>query len=194
MIPTPSPPHPPRVVAVAGPSDAGKTTLVERLVPRLAETGRVGTIKPIHHEIEIDAPGTDTHRHRTAGADAVVGVTPTLTFDIEETGKRDPRSTGAAERAFGIERDHGDRRELEALANALARLERRKFDYVIVEGFAAAPLPTILVGDRSPDAIGGEVVGRGADDLEELLETIRGLEPIQSVRSKSATDGDEPSA
>ncbi len=79
-----------RAVCLAGPSDAGKTSLVEELVERLATDGRVATVKSIHHDIEIDTPGSDTHRHRTAGAETVVGITPTLTFDITTRGKRDP--------------------------------------------------------------------------------------------------------
>ncbi|WP_339103830.1 molybdopterin-guanine dinucleotide biosynthesis protein B [Haloterrigena salinisoli] len=165
-----------RVVCLAGPSDSGKTTLVERLVPRLADHGRVATVKSIHHDIEIDTPGADTHRHRTAGAETVVGVTPELTFDISTRGKRDPpdRPDGLGP----LEGAADDDPELRALASTLERLEDRGYAFVVVEGFAAAPLPTILVGDRDPSAVGGPVVGRGADDLEGLVETVRGLEPL----------------
>lgn len=161
-----------RVVCLAGPSDSGKTTLVEKLVPKLAEDGRVATVKSIHHDIEIDTPGTDTHRHRTAGAETVVGITPELTFDITTRGKRDPPPS-----PDGDERFEADDPELQALASTLARLERRGYAFVVIEGFTEAPLPTILVGDRDPAAVGGEIVGRGTDSLDELVETIRTLEP-----------------
>ncbi|NKE37032.1 molybdopterin-guanine dinucleotide biosynthesis protein B [Natronococcus sp. JC468] len=161
-----------RVVCLAGPSDSGKTTLVEELVPRLAETERVATVKSIHHDIEIDAPGADTHRHRTAGAETVVGVTPELTFGITTRGKREPPREPDAE-FFGAADG-----ELRALSRVLTRLERRGYDLVVVEGFGEAPLPTILVGDRDPDAVGGEVVGRGRDDLPDLVETVLALEPL----------------
>ncbi|OAQ53792.1 hypothetical protein HTG_05880 [Natrinema mahii] len=160
-----------RVVCLAGPSDAGKTSLVERLVPRLAADGRVATVKSIHHDIEIDTPGTDTHRHRSAGAETVVGVTPELTFDITTRGKRDPPEPTADESLLET-----DDPELRALSRTLERLADRGYDTVIVEGFAAAPLPTILVGDRDPEAVGGTVVGRGDDPVDDLLETIRSLE------------------
>ncbi|ELY43499.1 molybdopterin-guanine dinucleotide biosynthesis protein B [Natronorubrum sulfidifaciens] len=165
-----------RVVCLAGPSDSGKTTLVEELVPKLAEDGRVATVKSIHHDIEIDTPGTDTHRHRTAGAETVVGITPELTFDISTRGKRDPPSSPDSNELF----DSTDP-ELQALASTLARLERRGYEFVIVEGFSAAPLPTILVGDCDPAAVGGELVGRGTDSSSDLVATIRTLEPVTTL-------------
>ncbi len=161
-----------RVVCLAGPSDSGKTSLVERLVPRLAADGRVATVKSIHHDIEIDAPGTDTHRHRTAGAETVVGVTPELTFDVTTRGKRNPPEPTTEPL---LETDDP---ELRALSRTLERLADRGYDAVIVEGFADAPLPTILVGDRDPAAVGGIVVGRGDEPLDDLLEAIRSLEGI----------------
>ncbi|OLZ41195.1 molybdopterin-guanine dinucleotide biosynthesis protein MobB [Natrinema saccharevitans] len=159
-----------RVVCLAGPSDAGKTSLVQELIPELAADGRVATVKSIHHDIEIDTPGTDTHRHRSAGAETVVGVTPELTFDISTRGKRDPPEPTGDEPLLET-----DDPELRALSRTLERLADRGYDTVIVEGFAAAPLPTILVGDRDPEAVGGPVVGRGDDPIDDLLAAIRSL-------------------
>ncbi|WP_293033137.1 molybdopterin-guanine dinucleotide biosynthesis protein B [Natronococcus sp.] len=171
-----------RVVSLAGPSDSGKTTLVEQLVPRLAEERRVATVKSIHHDIEIDTPGADTHRHRTAGAETVVGVTPGLTFDITARGKRDP--TDEPDDEFF----RTDDPELRTLSRVLTRLERRGYDIVVVEGFSKAPLPTILVGDRDPEAVGGEVVGRGSESLSGLVETVLGLEPLAARAGSSDAD------
>ena len=169
-----------RVVCLAGPSDAGKTTLVEELVPRLADDGtEVATVKSIHHDIEIDTPGADTHRHRTAGAETVVGVTPELTVDVSRRGKRDPPEPPAA-LADALEAGPDDR-ERRALAATLARLERRGHDLVLVEGFSNAPVPTVLVGDRSPDEVAGPVIGRRDDGLETLVERIRSLEPLRGA-------------
>jgi molybdopterin-guanine dinucleotide biosynthesis protein B len=167
-----------RAVCLAGPSDAGKTTLVERLVPRLAADGRVATVKSIHHDVEVDTPGTDTHRHRTAGADTVVGITPEMTFDVTTRGKRDPPSGPEGADAPLLESDDP---EVRALASTLERLARRGYDVVLVEGFSGAPLPTILVGDREPSAVAGPVVGRGDDPLEDLVATIRSLEGLDGV-------------
>lgn len=63
------------VVAVAGPSQCGKTTLICRLLPLLQARGyRVGVIKHSHKRFDPDPPGKDTWRFRQAGA-AVVGLT-----------------------------------------------------------------------------------------------------------------------
>lgn len=163
-----------RVVCVVGPSDAGKTSLVERLVPRLAADGRVATVKSIHHDVEIDTPGSDTHRHRTAGAETVVGITPELTFDITTRGKRDPPDPDGHSPFL-----ESDDPEIRALASTLERLARRGYDTVLVEGFAESSLPTILVGDRDPSAVDGPVIGRGDDPIDDLVETIRSLEGLE---------------
>jgi molybdopterin-guanine dinucleotide biosynthesis protein B len=65
----------PPVLGIAGWKNAGKTTLVERLVAELAKRGqRVATVKHAHHEFDIDVPGTDSFRHRKAGAQEVAIV------------------------------------------------------------------------------------------------------------------------
>ncbi|RZI94900.1 MAG: molybdopterin-guanine dinucleotide biosynthesis protein B [Variovorax sp.] len=62
-----------KVIAFAGYSGAGKTTLVERLIPVLRRHGqRVSVVKHAHHKFDIDHPGKDTYRHREAGAFEVV--------------------------------------------------------------------------------------------------------------------------
>src|SRR5579864_3676610 len=62
-----------KVIGFAGFSGAGKTTLVERLIPALKREGqRVSVIKHAHHKFDIDHPGKDTYRHREAGAFEVV--------------------------------------------------------------------------------------------------------------------------
>ncbi len=58
------------IVSIVGKSDAGKTTLIEKLVPELKRRGyRVATIKHDAHQFEIDHPGKDSYRHFHAGAD-----------------------------------------------------------------------------------------------------------------------------
>ena len=62
-----------KVIGFAGYSGAGKTTLVERLIPALKLHGlRVSVVKHAHHKFDIDHPGKDTYRHREAGAFEVV--------------------------------------------------------------------------------------------------------------------------
>ena len=66
------------VILVSGESNVGKTTLIERLIPRLRKRGlRVGTVKHAHHGFELDRPGKDSWRHLKAGAAAVALVGPT---------------------------------------------------------------------------------------------------------------------
>jgi molybdopterin-guanine dinucleotide biosynthesis protein B len=65
----------PRVIGVVGWKNAGKTTLVERLVGELVRRGlRVNTIKHGHHDLDVDQPGRDSYRHRAAGATEVAVV------------------------------------------------------------------------------------------------------------------------
>ncbi|MCE7883179.1 MAG: molybdopterin-guanine dinucleotide biosynthesis protein B [Actinobacteria bacterium ATB1] len=110
-------------VEFVGASGAGKTTLVERLVPVLAARGlRVGTVKHASHGFDMDRPGSDSARHREAGASPVLIVGP-----------------GRA----ALQWDFGD--------DTLADLLERYFagcDVVLVEGFGAAPGPKVFVHRR----------------------------------------------
>jgi molybdopterin-guanine dinucleotide biosynthesis protein B len=65
----------PKVIGVAGFKNAGKTTLVERLVRELTKRGyRVSTVKHAHHSFDIDHEGRDSFRHRHAGASEVAVI------------------------------------------------------------------------------------------------------------------------
>jgi molybdopterin-guanine dinucleotide biosynthesis protein B len=67
----------PALLAIVGKSDAGKTTVVERLLPELQRLGlRVGTVKHDAHDFQIDHPGTDSYRHGAAGAPAYTVASP----------------------------------------------------------------------------------------------------------------------
>ena len=103
----------PRVFGITGWKNAGKTTLVERLVAELVRRGfTVNTIKHGHHDLDVDQPGRDSYRHRAAGATevAVVG------------GHR-----------YAIMREQ----EEPTLAEVLARLAPA--DLVLIEGFKREP-------------------------------------------------------
>jgi molybdopterin-guanine dinucleotide biosynthesis protein B len=64
-----------RLFGVTGWKNAGKTTLVERLVAEFVRRGwTVATVKHAHHDADIDRPGTDSFRHRAAGATEVALV------------------------------------------------------------------------------------------------------------------------
>ena len=61
------------VFGVAGFKNAGKTGLMERLVTEITGRGfTVSTLKHAHHRFDVDQPGKDSHRHRTAGAHQVL--------------------------------------------------------------------------------------------------------------------------
>ena len=61
------------IYGVIGWKNAGKTSLMERLVAEISARGlRVSTVKHVHHDVDLDQPGKDTFRHRTAGAEEVV--------------------------------------------------------------------------------------------------------------------------
>jgi len=62
----------PAVFGVTGWKNSGKTTLVAGLVTELTARGyAVSTIKHAHHRFDIDQEGTDSFKHRQAGAQEV---------------------------------------------------------------------------------------------------------------------------
>lgn len=64
-----------RVFGITGWKNSGKTTLTERLVAELTRRGwSVSTVKHAHHAFDIDREGTDSFRHRAAGAREVAIV------------------------------------------------------------------------------------------------------------------------
>ncbi len=64
-----------KIIGVAGFKNAGKTTLVEKLVVDLTARGfRISTVKHAHHSFDIDHEGRDSFRHRKAGATEVAVV------------------------------------------------------------------------------------------------------------------------
>ncbi|WP_083567851.1 molybdenum cofactor guanylyltransferase MobA [Hyphomicrobium sp. CS1GBMeth3] len=127
----------PRVVGVAGWKNSGKTTLVVKLVGELVRRGyRVSTVKHSHHEIASETEGTDSARHREAGAQQVALVTPSRWALV----------SGADRIVWRDEREA----PLEDVVAALAPA-----DVVIVEGMKSAQIPKIEVrrlgqGDGGP--------------------------------------------
>lgn len=69
----------PPVVLIVGFKKVGKTALIEKLIPEFCSRGyHVGTIKHHHSDfpVETDARGTDSWKHREAGAKTVALVSP----------------------------------------------------------------------------------------------------------------------
>ncbi len=143
-------------VCLVGPSDSGKTTLMQSLVEELGDNGRVATIKSIHHDIEIDSPGKDTHRHRTAGADTVVGLTPSVSFQITPGGKRGADS------------------ETALLESTVDSLSADGYEFILIEGFHDSSYPKIVLGER--DDIEPPIAVRGT------LETLEAADIAARIR------------
>ena len=61
------------IFGVCGFSGAGKTTLIEKLIPLLLTKGlKVGVVKHDVHRIDVDRPGKDSDRFFRAGADVLL--------------------------------------------------------------------------------------------------------------------------
>ncbi len=109
-----------RIYGVVGWKNAGKTGLMERLVAEMTGRGlSVSTVKHAHHAFDVDQPGTDSYRHRAAGAHEVLLVSQRRVALMHEL-------RGAPE---------------PPLAELLSRLER--VDLVLVEGYKREPHPKI---------------------------------------------------
>lgn len=90
----------PPIVSVVGASDAGKTTLIVKLIAELKRRGyRVATIKHHPHPVEVDEAGKDSWRYMQAGSDVAFLSTPdrlTMTrqvdweWDIDEISRLAP--------------------------------------------------------------------------------------------------------
>jgi molybdopterin-guanine dinucleotide biosynthesis protein MobB len=60
------------IISIAGKQNAGKTTLIKDIIPKLKEHGyRVGTLKYNIRKFDIDHEGKDTYKYSDSGADSV---------------------------------------------------------------------------------------------------------------------------
>lgn len=65
-------------LGIVGAKNSGKTTLIEKLLPRLKKNGlKVASIKHTVHNHSFDVPGKDSFRHRQAGAELTIAVSST---------------------------------------------------------------------------------------------------------------------
>ncbi|MDI6739723.1 MAG: molybdopterin-guanine dinucleotide biosynthesis protein B [Candidatus Edwardsbacteria bacterium] len=111
------------IISIVGPSDSGKTTLIEKLVRALSRKGRrIGVLKHTHAKIRVDQSGTDTDRFRRAGAALSAITDDTLLASFREISRTLPKTI------------------INSFANEL--------DLLIVEGYKKEALPKILFVDH----------------------------------------------
>lgn len=112
------------VVAIAGSSGTGKTTLLEAMLPGLCRAGlTVGLVKHAHDGFDPDLPGKDSHRLRHAGAQQVLVASRHRRARFAETADDEPPD----------------------LATLVADLDPTGLDLILAEGFHAAPVPRLVV-------------------------------------------------
>lgn len=110
-----------KLYGVIGWKNAGKTSLMERLIADISARGlRVSSIKHVHHDVDLDQPGKDSRRHRDAGAQEVV-------------------LAGAHRFALMVEH-RGDEPSLSAVLARLAPV-----DLILIEGYKRDNHPKIEV-------------------------------------------------
>jgi molybdopterin-guanine dinucleotide biosynthesis adapter protein len=109
----------PSIISIAGKSNAGKTTLIEKLIAELTNRGyRIGSVKHTHDGFELDNNGKDSWRHKKAGAEASLVIT---------------------DRKIALVKDD-DRTDIEKMRFYLSDM-----DLILAEGFKRQPLPKIEV-------------------------------------------------
>jgi molybdopterin-guanine dinucleotide biosynthesis protein MobB len=110
------------VLGFAAFSGTGKTTLLVTLIPLLKEAGlRLGVIKHAHHKVDVDQPGKDSFRLRSAGAGQVLlASSRRWALMVEEEFETEP-----------------------TLKVLLERLDASRLDLVLVEGFRHLHYPKI---------------------------------------------------
>lgn len=152
-----------RVIGIAGWKNSGKTTLTERLVAELTARGwRVSTVKRAHHGTDVDSEGTDSFRHRGAGAAEVMLVTP-LRWALMHELRGEPEP------------------DLDAV---LARLS--PCDLVIVEGYKGSSHPKVETRraearDLTPLPASSNVVAIAADHTVDAAVPVFDLDAVPAI-------------
>ena len=114
-----------KVMGFVGTSGSSKTTVIEQVVARLADTGlRVGVLKHARHGFDMDRPGKDSYRVREAGAVQVLV---------------------ASRERWVLLGEQPDPLEEPSLEQMLRRFDAGTLDLVLVEGFSHAEYPKIEV-------------------------------------------------
>ena len=163
--------HGHKVFGVTGWKNSGKTTLVTRLIAELTKRGfKVSSIKHAHHKCDIDKPGTDSYRHREAGAGEVALVAAGVRWAVmhECTTEEEP-----------------------LLDDILPMLS--PCDLVLVEGYKTEPFPKIEVRradakHTDPLSPQDNMIVALASDMPDVLTPTEGLRVFDLDDVSSMTD------
>jgi len=132
------------IISVVGKSKAGKTSLIEKLIPELKSRGyKVATIKRDAHRFDIDKPGKDTYKHFHAGADAIM--------------------IASKEKMAMIARTYGEEMPLDTLVKKLPPV-----DLVLTEGYKSGDKPKIEVHRKELLCTAEELICVATDEELEI--------------------------
>ena len=87
----------PIISIIAPSSGTGKTTFIEKLIPKLNESNiRIGVVKSDSHGFNLDIEGKDSYKFQQAGAKSVAVISPNGWFINQQTDERADSSKLAA--------------------------------------------------------------------------------------------------
>ena len=150
----------PVLLAVSGVKNSGKTTLIEKILPKLKEAGyKAATVKHDGHDFECDIEDTDTYKHRKAGAFG------TAIFSKNK---------------FMVVKEQQDTSEKELVSYF------SEADIIILEGFKYSDYPKIEIvrrGNSSESVCRKETILAVATDIEDFESSVKtvDLNDINSI-------------
>lgn len=110
-----------KVFGISGWKNSGKTTLTSALIRELSARGyRVSSVKHAHHNVDVDQQGTDSYKHRAAGASEVMLASSKRFALMHEIAEEDGEF------------------ELGELLEKMSEV-----DLILVEGFKSSEIPKI---------------------------------------------------
>lgn len=161
-----------RVFGITGWKNSGKTTLTEKLVGELTRRGwKVSTVKHAHHNFDIDKEGTDSFRHRAAGAVEVAVVSGRRWALMHELqGESEPSLDAILARLAPCDL---------VLIEGYKREQHRKLETRRLAAKETAPLSTSdpnIVAVAADHPVTGEALPVfGLDDIEAIADFIEGV-------------------
>ena len=137
-----------KVIGIFGWKDVGKTHFATGIIKLLVSKGyKVGSIKHAHHDFDIDQPGTDSFKHRKAGASQVI-------------------ISSSRRWAKIFENINEKEKNLEELIG-----EFQNVDIVVVEGFKKENHPKIEIIEKNSQSINKEIKNVIAIVSDEITNT-----------------------